>query len=538
VTVQSNHQSLQAVMDWSHDLCTPAEQLLWARLSVFANGWTLDAAETVCSGDDLPADEVADVLAGLVDKSIVGTNLGRSRYELLEPLQQYGYAHLVTAGEDQTLRRRHRDWVASMLCTASNSWYGPDQLDVMCDVRTELANVRAATSWTARTEPESPIGLIMVVDFLRVLVPFFYGLQASSRLLLRDMLDASPAEPSPLRASAIAMGAFVILCQGDRDTAGEILPEALEMAAALPGAPVLPALRMVEGSQLLMSQARPESLPMLAEARDLFAQAGAAGDSTMASMLLALGHALVGEDEHAALDYVAEHMAMVEAHRAPWMISWGQIAIALAYQRFGQSTLAEEYNRTALRDQHRMGDRWGTLWCVEIQAWLAADATACDRNTGRQPELAVRAARVLGAATKLQELTGIRIVGLPPFLRQRELAIARVREVLPAEEYEIAFKQGLAVGSYDHAIALALGERYDGEREPTSAAGPVKSPLTQGQFKVARLVAAGMTSKEVAASLTLSVHSVNSHLENIYRALEINSRAQLARWFTEQELRA
>ncbi|MEO6088177.1 MAG: LuxR C-terminal-related transcriptional regulator [Umezawaea sp.] len=534
LTVQSNHESLQSVMDWSHDLCTPAEQRLWWRLSVFSNGWTLPAAEQVCCSAEIPRGDIVDVLAGLVDKSIVQVTADRSRYELLEPVQQYGWAHLEEAGEDREIRRRHRDWVASMLAASTTGWRGPHEIDVMRAVRRELDNVRSAISWTARVEPDSPISLVMPIDFVRMKLPFFDGLQATSRTLLRVVIDAAPAEPSLLRASAIAIGAWVALCQGDRDTAGEILREALDMAAGLPDSPTLPLLRMVEGSQRLMSLALPDSLPLLREARDLFREAGASEDAVTASMMLALGYALVGTDEHEAMSYVVEHLELTQSDRAPWMISWAQIAAALAHQRHGRYEQAVEYNRTALRDQQAMGDRWGTLWCVEIQAWLAADATVCADSADVVPELARHAARLLGIASRLQEMTRVRIAGLAPFLRQREHAISLVRAVLSEKQFDAAFERGMASRSYDHAIAIALDDPY--EEESTSDAGRrVASLLTPAQLRVAKLVAQGKTTKAVATMLTVTERTVSSHLEDIYRRLGISRRGELAAWFYDHE---
>jgi predicted ATPase/serine phosphatase RsbU (regulator of sigma subunit) len=106
------HQTLRAAIGWSHELCEPAERLLWARVSVFANWFSLDAARFVCADRRLPAAAVGDTLAALVEKSIVVRDDGSQgvRYRLLGSIRSYGREWLRTLSEEDQARRRHRDW--------------------------------------------------------------------------------------------------------------------------------------------------------------------------------------------------------------------------------------------------------------------------------------------------------------------------------------------------------------------------------------------------------------------------------------------
>jgi predicted ATPase len=107
------HQTLRTAIGWSHELCSPQERLLWARLSVFAGSFDLAAVEQVCSGGDLPAEEVVEHLIALVDKSVVlrvdGDDGTGGRYRLLDTIRQYGAEWLVQTGGAAACRRRHRD---------------------------------------------------------------------------------------------------------------------------------------------------------------------------------------------------------------------------------------------------------------------------------------------------------------------------------------------------------------------------------------------------------------------------------------------
>ena len=109
----ARQQTLRASIEWSYELCTEAERLLWARLSVFAGGFELDAAEGICADHRLAAEEVLGLLAALADKSILIAGYGEAgvaRYRLPENLREYGQECLQQAGEYTALRRRHRDW--------------------------------------------------------------------------------------------------------------------------------------------------------------------------------------------------------------------------------------------------------------------------------------------------------------------------------------------------------------------------------------------------------------------------------------------
>ncbi|MGP4022053.1 ATP-binding protein [Actinomadura sp. 3N407] len=118
-TSLQRHQTLRATVDWSHELCSAEERLLWARLSVFANDFDLDGAEHVCSGDGLASERVVEGLTGLVEKSIVqrADRGGQVRYRMLDTLREYGAELLAAQGEREVTRLRHRcfDWYAGLL---------------------------------------------------------------------------------------------------------------------------------------------------------------------------------------------------------------------------------------------------------------------------------------------------------------------------------------------------------------------------------------------------------------------------------------
>jgi predicted ATPase len=148
-TAPERQRTLRGTLDWSYDLLSEAERLLFARLSVFAGGWTLEAAEAVGAGDDIEEEDVLDLLSKLVDKSFVvveGTSgengLG---YRMLEPVRQYGYERLEGSGEAEAVRRRHAEYYLALVEEAEPELR--EQGAWLESLEAEHANRRAALGW-------------------------------------------------------------------------------------------------------------------------------------------------------------------------------------------------------------------------------------------------------------------------------------------------------------------------------------------------------------------------------------------------------
>src|SRR5205823_6408067 len=140
-TALPRQQTLRALIDWSYDLLAEPERALLRRLSVFAGGWTLEAAEAVCVGEGVEEWEVLDLLTSLVEKSLVlyGERSGEERYRLLETVRQYARDRLLEAGDAGVVRERHLEF---FLLWAEQNPYELDQLEGEHD------NLRAALEWS------------------------------------------------------------------------------------------------------------------------------------------------------------------------------------------------------------------------------------------------------------------------------------------------------------------------------------------------------------------------------------------------------
>jgi predicted ATPase/DNA-binding SARP family transcriptional activator len=143
-TVQTRHQTLRATVDWSYDLLTEEERFLFCRLSIFSGGWTLDAAEAVCSGEGFDEKAIPDLMARLVDKSLVIIRAGDQRYGMLETIRQYGNEKLTLAGEQDWLFRQYIDYYLKMAEMGDEKIRGPEQITWQKWFKSEQDNLASA----------------------------------------------------------------------------------------------------------------------------------------------------------------------------------------------------------------------------------------------------------------------------------------------------------------------------------------------------------------------------------------------------------
>jgi predicted ATPase len=148
-TALPRHQTLRALIDWSHDLLSDPEGALLRRLSVFAGGWTLEAAESVCAGEGLESDQILDVLLHLVDKSLVvaETQGIEPRYHMLETIRQYAQEKVDESGEANLVRDRHLEYFLSLGEQARPHFRDAEQIMWLDRFEAELDNLRAALTW-------------------------------------------------------------------------------------------------------------------------------------------------------------------------------------------------------------------------------------------------------------------------------------------------------------------------------------------------------------------------------------------------------
>jgi predicted ATPase/class 3 adenylate cyclase len=219
------HQTLRAAVDWSYDLLAPVERVVFGRLSVFAGGCTMDAAEAVIVDADGIVEEIFDLLSGLVDKSLVVVDRARSvtRYDMLETVRQYAHEHLLNSGEAEDIRRRHALWYTNFAREAGRGLYSSDEAQWLERLRVEIDNLEVAVGWAVNAD-ETDIAMRIAGSFTR---------QGSARPLLgtaflaERALDVVGADQHPLRARVLAEAGWAKAMRGELSEAMATLDESI-----------------------------------------------------------------------------------------------------------------------------------------------------------------------------------------------------------------------------------------------------------------------------------------------------------------------
>jgi predicted ATPase/transcriptional regulator with XRE-family HTH domain len=232
------HQTLRALVDWSYDLLSPPEQQLFQQLSVFAGGWTLDAAADLC-GEGTAT--VLPLLGNLVEKSLVQVEQrdGASRYRLLETLREYAADKLRRTGDEHVLRTRHLHWCERLARAGDAGLSGPDHRTWLARLEAEVDNFRAALRWSLLEPSELHAGLRTAGLLVRLW--FLGGASAEGVEWLTALLANAPENAA--RVEALSSAGFLLVRRGDPERARPLLEEAVMLARRL-GHPYLVAVAL------------------------------------------------------------------------------------------------------------------------------------------------------------------------------------------------------------------------------------------------------------------------------------------------------
>jgi predicted ATPase/DNA-binding CsgD family transcriptional regulator len=519
-TALARQRTLEAAMDWSHELLSRGERTLLRRLSVFAGGFTLEAAEAVCSGppsdEELEQAEVLDLLSRLVDRSLVlvAERDGKARYRLLETIRQYGREKLERSGEAAEIRRRHAGFLLTLAEEAGPELKGPRQGEWLERLETEHDNLRAAMRWMDEeggTEDAARLAWALWLFW------FHRGHQDEGRRWIEGVLAKGDALPTDLRAKVLyADGAMSWGLRESPDTirlleesrvlfrqAGDGHGEALALAAT--GVPTLQQGDVERATAILE-----EGIGLLREA----------GDKWETGFMLAhLGMIYLDRGEVArATRHFEESLALSRevGHRFSGSVSLTNLAGAA--QARGDHERAAGLYSEGLTLAIELSDKANAAYCLEGLA----------RATGARGDHE-RAARLFGTAEALLEAAGDPLYAHAQDRACYERAVDALRSRMGEEAFRAAWSEGRAM-EMEEAVEYAL--------EPREPSAPPSYPggLSAREVEVLRLVANGITSAQVAKELFISPNTVNRHLNSIYGKLGVSSRAAATRFASEHNL--
>ncbi|MFI6100244.1 ATP-binding protein [Lentzea sp. NPDC051213] len=508
------HQTLQAAVDWSFHLCTRAEQILWARASVFSGTFDLEAAERVCSGDSVTPEEVMHSLSGLVDKSVVVAEMHPcgTRFRLLEPLRQYGLDKLRNAGREHVLRERHRDHFIDWAERREKEWFGPLQPQIFSRTRLEHANLRSALDFCFEQDGHQGVHLASTL--------WFYWACCGMLGEGRHWLDRALArvEEGPLRAEALWVNGYVATLQGDLTSSARMLEECRQYALATGDGIALAYSTHRMACTLLVGDDLDEANGLFEEAIALYRGQGTVNSHTMLAGIELAISATFQHDFVAAERLCVEAKAVGEEHGELWAQAYAIYVLALCAWVSGDFARADQLGRECLRIKRTFHDLLGIVLAIEVLAWIAA-------SQGN----AVRAATLLGATTEIWQSVGYPMFGSRYFGAPHGECESATIEALGEQEFRAVFRKGMDLELED-AISFAIGENLAEEPVPV----PEVTPLTRREQQVADLIAGGMSNKEIAAKLVIARRTAEGHVERILQKLGFTSRAQVATWVTER----
>jgi predicted ATPase/DNA-binding NarL/FixJ family response regulator len=519
-TGPARQQTLRASIEWSYELCSEPERLLWARLSVFAGGCELDAAEGICADRRLAAAGVLDLLAALAGKSIliVAHGQGGARYRLPETLREFGQERLRESGEDTTLRRRHRDWHEQLARRADTGWLSPQVADWTARLFREHANVNAAQDF-CQAEPDEAEAGLRIAMHVWIFYYFIAGHFNEGRYRLGQVL-ARAREPTVWRARGLLLASFLAAVNGDRGAVQPLLEQGTSLARQLNDPATRAFAAWAAGAACLLGGDLPQAVACFEDGLAALPAAAVSGRQR-AQLLLDLANAagLAGDEERAVACH-RELAALTEAgseyiRRA--YCAYSLWALGTAAWRRGDLDRATGLQQQSLR--LRGNDRMGSTWCVEALAWIAASQ--------RQYE---RAAVLLGAAAGLWQSMGTTLDGHQPLAGHQRDCERQARQALGEAAFYAAYHRGLDLAAAD-VLAYALQQPPEKPTEkPPAPAVSEWAPLTPREMQVARLIAVGRSNKDIAAELVISQRTAENHVEHILAKLGFTSRAQVAAW--------
>ena len=517
----ARHQTLRKTMDWSYELLGPAEQRLFSRLAVFQGGGSLEAIAAVCDADGAFGQDFLDGIGALVDHSLLHRwehIPGEPRFGMLETIREYALEHLKRRGEAELVRRWHAEHYLAVAEQAEPELTGSRQAAWFARLESEHDNLRAALQWSIDSgKSELALGLGASLHWFWLV----RGHLSEGRRWLRAAL-ANP-HPGSIGTRARALHAAGVLAwnQGDLDVSRQLLEEALALRhQAGDRRSVARTLVNLAVVTFLQGGAEPAA-PLYEESMAIFRELS--DWDGVADTLTNLG--LVGReagDYPSAQLYLEESLALRRDLGDQQGAARALAELGIVARKRGQDEAARARFEESLRLVRSVGVTDVAAQCLEGLAELA-----------RTDHLLRKTAQLLAAAETLRQRTGRPLQGASDRADYAR-TLSATRLALGTAEFDAAWSSGRTL-TVDEAMNLALSTEVV-EGSVATHGGTAVKVLTRREREVAKLVARGLTNRQIAEALVITEGTAEVHVANIKSKLSFHSRAQLATWATQQGL--
>ena len=567
-TAPPRQQTLLSTLEWSYALLLPKEQQVLQRLSVFAGGATLQAAETVCAGDGIELAEVIDVLFRLVSKSLVisdkpepGVARFLPRYRLLETIRQYALDRLADSGKKDEIKNRHLEYFIRWAQMAESHLIGAEYIPWLESYETEHDNLRAALEWCLVDSGRAEVGLQLVLAcarFWRIRGYMSEGRahisaalsqaekQKKTRLYARALFweaslaylqsdypatrlrgeeslalwrELQPVDKSGLADTLDVLGELATE-EGDYANAPLLLEEALELFRELEDPRGIGDMLMQLGWSYMRMGEYDKVAPRMEEALALFREIGQR--SLVGFILAGLGELAIRQGQYErATRFLEESLAIREQHGHKWGIGTSLGSLGWIALRRGDFQRTKEMLAESLAIRMEINDKGGIAWCLEKLA-------EANYEQSRFQE----AAKLFGHAEAVRAPIGsvIDLADQPDYTRM----VAALRAALGETTFTALWSEGASM-PLEAIVDLALSDT-----EPSAAAQTERERLgglTAREREVAALIAQGKSNREIAESMTVGVKTVETYVTRILNKLGFYSRVQIATWAVEKGLK-
>ena len=443
-TALPRHQTLRASIDWSWDLLSEPERILLRRLSVFAGGWTLEAAEAVCPGFGIELQQMLDLMTQLVTKSLIVSKQDDERgirYHLLEMIRQYAHEKLQEAGEVDAIRDKHLGWVLAWAEQIQPEFNGRNRAASLADADLERDNIRLAIDWGLRIgQFERSMKICIALrSYLDGRIP--YG-------ETRRWLDLGLSHRDHFSKSTLARiyteAAWVTLRQNDLLHGIDYARESLKMAEELNDPQVVAEAMRSLGVVEIFAGNYAEATTYFEKVAALYQALGNDHGAFLAIGNLALSLFYQGKVED-AIALLAKYMDSVVSLGNQDRIAWFHFALGLFKLVHGDVEMALPNLKSGLSLFHQIKEINFTAVCMMAVAFLAS-------ARGN----AVRAARLFGAGEAIHESIGT--VLDPTAQSLRGAYVDKTRAMLDESAFASAWAEGRAM-SLDEAVVYALDDK-------------------------------------------------------------------------------
>ncbi|MFE5700519.1 protein kinase [Rhodococcus koreensis] len=511
----TRQQTLRLCIDWSFELCTAGEQLVWGRVAVFAGSFELDAAEQVC-GADLETGELLDTLTSLVEKSILIREESGSvvRLRMLGTLREYGYEKLEQTGEAVALRRRHRDWYEALALDAEAEWISARQLDWIARLKREQPNLREALEFSVDDDPAAGLRTAAAL-FL------FWGSQGlynEGRRWIDLLLARHAGPPTYDSIKALFRDSVMADVQGDLQAGAALVEEARTLTAHTSDPMMRAVVDYADGMLAVCSGDLARACTHLESALAEFRTRGDRTLETSVLFPLGLAYGLSGRTDQ-AIECHERALSITERYGETMYRSYSLWALGIVVWQQGDADRAVRLLEQSLELTRKVHSPRLATACLESLAWIA-----CERRD------AARAAVLMGAADGLARSVGSTAVIYSTLSAYHRNCDQTARKELGDKAFAAANRRGRSL-SFDAAIAYALGEKPPVVSSPVADAS---TQLTKRERQVAGLIAEGLTNQAIADRLVISPRTAQGHVEHILAKLGYTSRTQVAAWVVER----